>query len=129
MWVTRFQELPVMDIQRIQEAVDTFVTQRAWEKYHTPKNVAIALSVEVSELLEILQWMSDEDIRQIDKDDPTCTRLREEFGDVMIYLLRFAYLLGIDAEQAVEDKLKLNEEKYPVNISKGDFVKYSERES
>lgn len=118
-----------MDIQRIQEAVDRFVTQREWEKYHTPKNVAIALSVEVSELLEILQWMSDEDISQIRTDDAAYAKIREEFGDVMIYLLRFAHLLGIDAQQAVEDKLKRNEEKYPVHISKGDFVKYSERES
>jgi NTP pyrophosphatase (non-canonical NTP hydrolase) len=118
-----------MDIQRIQKAVDAFVTQRQWEKYHTPKNVAIALSVEVSELLEILQWRSDEDISHINKQDSAYTRIREEFGDVMIYLLRFAHLLDIDVEQAVEDKLRINEEKYPVHISKGEFVKYSERES
>jgi NTP pyrophosphatase (non-canonical NTP hydrolase) len=73
--------------------------------------------------------MSDEDISHINKQDPAYTRIREEFGDVMIYLLRFAHLLDIEVEQAVEDKLRINEEKYPVHISKGEFVKYSERES
>jgi NTP pyrophosphatase (non-canonical NTP hydrolase) len=117
-----------MDIKQIQESIDSFVSQRDWGKYHTPKNIAIALSVEVSELLEIFQWMKDDEIRKLDPKGTTFKRVREEFADSMIYLLRFADVMNIDVQQAVEDKISKNKQKYPVHLSKGDFVKYSDRE-
>ncbi|MCF7933835.1 MAG: nucleotide pyrophosphohydrolase [Spirochaetia bacterium] len=118
-----------MEIKNIQRSVQDFVTEREWDRYHTPKNIAIALSVEVSELLELFQWMSDQEISEIDRSDRKFTRIKEEFADSMIYLLRFADLLDIDIEQAIYDKLQKNAEKYPVALSKGDFVKYNERDS
>lgn len=116
-----------MDIDDIQQSIDDFVTQRDWQRYHTSKNVAIALSVEVSELLEILQWKDEQEIVRIQKDSQEFGKIRDEFADVMIYLLRFADLLDIDVEQAVLDKIRKNDEKYPVELSKGTFVKYSDR--
>ncbi len=118
-----------MDIPQIQKQFRSFVSERDWDRYHTPKNVAIALSVEVSELLEIFQWMTDKETIALDRDSSRFSRIREEFADSMLYLLRFADLLDIDIEQAVLDKLAKNEEKYPVELSKGDFVKYSERDT
>lgn len=116
-----------MDIENIQQIIDDFVRQRDWERYHTAKNVAIALSVEVSELLEILQWKNDQEIAQIERGDKDFGRIRDEFADSMIYLLRFADIVGIDVEQAVFDKIKKNIEKYPAGLSRGAFVKYSDR--
>ncbi|MGM0432405.1 MAG: nucleotide pyrophosphohydrolase [Spirochaetota bacterium] len=116
-----------MDTQLVQQLIQKFVTDRQWERYHTPKNVAIALSVEVSELLEIFQWKTDQEVSDIDKNSDTFVKIKEEFADSMIYLLRFADLLDIDAEEVVLEKLTKNSEKYPVETSKGEFVKYNER--
>ncbi len=116
-----------MNTDRIQQIIQEFVSERDWERYHTPKNVAIALSVEVSELLEIFQWMTDAEVSQIEKESSTYRRIKEEFADSMVYLLRFADLLDIDIEQALLEKLSKNAEKYPVETSRGSFVKYNER--
>lgn len=116
-----------MNINEIQRHIDDFVSKREWHKYHTPKNLAIALSVEVSELLEIFQWMNDKEVVEIKDDLHKIEKIREEFADSMIYLLRFADVLNIDIEKAVLDKIEKNIEKYPVEVSKGTFVKYSER--
>ncbi|MCF7953318.1 MAG: nucleotide pyrophosphohydrolase [Spirochaetales bacterium] len=116
-----------MDIDAVQQKIRTFVAERDWEKYHTPKNVAIALSVEVSELLEIFQWMTDEQAASIQDGSITLKKINEEFADSMIYLLRFADLLNIDIDSAIRDKLKKNEEKYPAESARGEFVKYTDR--
>ena len=117
-----------MNTEKIQQLINNFVSERDWDKYHTPKNVAIALSVEVSELLEIFQWMTDQEISKIDKTSHKFNKIKDEFADSMVYLLRFADLLDIDIEQAVLDKLSKNIAKYPAEISKGNFVKYNERD-
>lgn len=116
-----------MDTSRIQLLLREFAHQRNWERYHTPKNLAIALSVEVSELLEIFQWLSEDEVSAIKDNPKLMAKINEEFADSMIYLLRFADLLDLDIETALERKIARNAEKYPAGQA-GDFVKYSERE-
>lgn len=93
-----------------------FSEERGWEKYHTPKNLAMALSVEAAELLEHFQWVTPQASQ-----NPTEERrlaIRDEIGDIQIYLANLADKLDIDLEKAALDKLKKAEKKYPVELSK-----------
>ena len=115
-----------MDITKIQSQLNNFASERDWEQFHTPKNLAMALSVEASELVEIFQWLTPEesnspDQRQLDS-------IRSEVADIAMYLIRFCGVLEIDLERAIEEKLVRNESKYPVDLSKGNAKKYNQRE-
>ena len=117
--------MKIMNISEIQNQLKKFAIERDWEQFHTPKNLAMALSVEASELVEIFQWLNVEesnspDQRQIEK-------INNEVADIAMYLLRFCSVLGIDLEKAIERKLERNTEKYPVNLSKGNAKKYNQR--
>ncbi|NCB01095.1 MAG: nucleotide pyrophosphohydrolase [Spirochaetia bacterium] len=117
-----------MDVEDIQKKMDKFVSEREWDDYHTPKNLAIALSVEASELLEHFQWRDNESSNEVRGNDPLMNKIKEEIADVLIYLTRLSTILQIDLTDAVNEKLILNERKYPVSLSKGKFVKYSDRD-
>lgn len=115
-----------MDIKKYQKILSGFAKDRDWEQFHTSKNLATALSVEASELLEIFQWLSDEDTKNLS--EKQMDMVRDEVADVAIYLLRFADVLNIDLNEVIESKITLNEKKYPVEISKGNSEKYNRRE-
>ena len=106
------------------QAIRDFDQARDWDKYHSPKNLAMALSVEVAEIVEIFRWLTEED-SQILKSD-TWIQANHEIGDVMICLLNLADRLGIDPVDAAWEKLKQNSEKYPAEKVKGKALKYSE---
>ncbi|MDQ1316004.1 MAG: hypothetical protein QG662_2113 [Pseudomonadota bacterium] len=106
--------------QRIRE----FAEARAWERYHTPKNLAMALSVEASELLEPFQWLTAE--QSLDLSPEQHEAVRQEIADVLIYLTRLADLLDIDLLDAAADKLAINARKYPVEKAHGNALKYSD---
>ena len=116
-----------MDITAIQYELSIFVSEREWDKYHTPKNLVSAFAVEASELLEIFQWMSEEEQKNLKEKPETLQHIKEEFADCMNYLLRFADVMDIDIEKALWDKIEKNKQKYPVESSKGDYVKYNKR--
>lgn len=116
-----------MDISAIQNELRTFVSDREWEQYHTPKNIAAAFSVEAAELLEIFQWMSEKDQETLKESDETLEHIKEEFADCMNYLLRFADVLDIDIEKSLWNKIEKNKHKYPIESSKGKYVKYDKR--
>jgi len=101
-----------------------FDAERDWGQFHSPKNLAMALSVEVAELVELFQWMPERESAQLSDDKRT--KLAEEIGDVMIYLANLADKFGIDPMTAAKRKLKLNEAKYPTQVAKGSTKKYSE---
>ncbi|MDT3706881.1 MAG: nucleotide pyrophosphohydrolase [Thiobacillus sp.] len=105
--------------QRIRE----FAQVRAWEPYHTPKNLVMALSVEAAELLEPFQWLTAEQSQQLSAAQHEA--VRQEIADVLIYLTRLADVLGIDLLDAAADKLELNARKYPVDKAHGNARKYS----
>lgn len=106
------------------QMIRIFDEERDWSKFHSPKNLAIALSVEAAELLELFRWMPEEESAQLIKNKRL--QLAEEIGDVMICLTNLSDKLDIDPIVAAKEKLKLNEIRYPVDISKGSAKKYSE---
>ena len=111
-----------MNIKTIQKQLADFADERDWDQFHNPKNLAMALSVEASELVEIFQWLTPEQAEEI-MDSSQSDHVKEEVADVMIYLLRLADKLDIDLESIVNDKIVQNGKKYPVNLSKGNADK------
>ncbi len=114
-----------MDINNIQNQLQNFASERDWEQFHTPKNIAMALSVECSELVEIFQWLNPEESKLPDK--MQLELINSEVADIAMYLLRFCDLLGLNLENAIQEKLVKNAEKYPINLSKGNAKKYNRR--
>ena len=112
------------DLDRIMAALRTFAQERDWERFHSPKNLAMAASVEVSEIVEIFQWMTEEDSRKLK--GKTLQNLEEEIGDVMNYLVALADKYGIDPIEAAKKKLAKNEKKYPTSLVRGSSKKYNE---
>lgn len=97
-----------MNIKVIQSRLRRFAKQRKWEQFHTPKNLAMALSVEVAELVEIFQWLTPEESWSPDRQS-----VKHEVGDILIYTLMLADKLGIDVESAIMEKIELNKKKHP----------------
>lgn len=108
----------------LSQALAEFADQRGWQPFHTPKNLAMALSVEVAEIVEIFQWTDPAESHTIAPDKQQA--LKEEIGDVMIYLTMLASRFNIDPEQAAWAKMELNEKKYPASQVYGKSLKYNE---
>ena len=117
-----------MDSQKLQAALRGFAQARDWEKFHNPKNLAMALSVEAAELLELFQWLDPEQARTVCDNASGKARVSEELADVLLYLLRLADVLDVDLEQAAMAKLERNEQKYPAEQVRGSAKKYTEYE-
>jgi dCTP diphosphatase len=113
-------------LEAIQIRLRKFAAQREWEGFHTPKNLSMALAGETGELLEIFQWLTEEESGNLS--DQYLASVREELADIAIYLLRLADVLQIDLIGAVESKIALNERKYPVEESRGNATKYDRRQ-
>lgn len=101
-----------------------FRDERDWKQFHTPKDLAISISLEANELLECFQWKTADEVRQFINSDEK-VRLEEEVADVAIYLMLLCDAANIDLKHAIIDKLGKNNEKYPVEKSKGKHTKYS----
>ncbi len=117
------QGLDIVAVQRFQRA---FAAAREWEQFHTPKNLAMALAGEAGELLEIFQWLTPEQSARITDTDKGRQAVEHELADVLAYVIRLADVLGVDLVESLWNKLRLNEEKYPVALAKGNARKYSE---
>lgn len=115
-----------MDIRRIQGELATFATERDWEQFHSPKNLTMALAGEAGELVALFQWLTEDESRNVSADPAKLTRIQEEMADVFIYLARLADVLRVDIEQIVSDKMADNAKRYPVGLSKGNAIKYSD---
>ncbi|MBM7173280.1 nucleotide pyrophosphohydrolase [Streptomyces sp. G44] len=102
-----------LDVAGLQRRLARFAAARDWEQYHTPKNLAAALSVEASELVEIFQWLTPEQSQQVMRDPDTAHRVTDEVADVLAYLLQFCEVLGIDALASLAAKIERNEERFP----------------
>ena len=89
-----------MDIASLQQRLREFTAERDWNQFHSPKNLAMALTSEAGELAEVFQWMTEQQSRDLGKSGADQARAREEIADVMIYLLRLAEVLRIDLEEA-----------------------------
>ena len=104
--------------------INKFAQERDWEQFHTPKNLVMALSVEVSEIMEHFQWLTPEQSYDLSADK--LSEIKDEIGDTFIYLLRLCETLNIDILQAAGEKLELNKLKYPVDKARGLAKKYNE---
>lgn len=111
------------DMQSIIDALLTFRRERDWEQFHRPKDLAISIMLEAAELLEEFQWKTDEEASAYLAGDGLGT-VREELADIAIYLLLMSNDLGIDLVAAVREKIRKNEEKYPVSKARGTSKKY-----
>ncbi|MEV6102728.1 nucleotide pyrophosphohydrolase [Nocardia sp. NPDC051981] len=115
-----------MVIKRMQAIIADFASERDWDQFHTPKNLVMALTGEVGELSEIFQWLTPEQSAAITNDPQGFARVEEEIADVFIYLLRLADVLQVDLIAAAEAKVRVNEQRYPVELARGRTVKHSE---
>ena len=100
------------------ERIREFARERDWEQFHTPKNLAMALSVEASELVEIFQWMTPEEAASVMGGDKAQS-VRDEVADILIYLLRLVDVLEIDLESAIAAKATNNARRYPADEFRG----------
>ena len=101
-----------MDIEKINDKLRRFAKERNWERYHTPKNLSTALSVEASGLVEIFQWLTDEESKAIKCDDVKLEMVKDELADIATYLIRIADVMNIDLENAIWSKLNKTAQKY-----------------
>jgi dCTP diphosphatase len=113
-----------LDLESIRDQLRDFAAARDWDQFHSPRNLAAALAVEAGELLEVFQWLTDQQSQSLPED--ALSRAKEEMADVLLYLIRLADKLGVDLLQASKDKIQLNEQKYPVEKARGNARKYSD---
>ena len=114
-----------MNIEEIQKRLRKFAADRDWEKFHSPKNLTMALSVEVAELVEIFQWSNSGGLDEIE--NPNIRKnIEEELADIFIYLLKISDKLNLDIEKSIHQKIKKNEKKYPIDKSFGSSKKYKD---
>lgn len=115
-----------MAIDALQTKLAQFAADRQWERFHTPKNLVMALTGEVGELSELFQWVSTEESVTIMRDSTSRVRVEDEIADVFIYLLRLADVLEVDLVAAAEAKVQKNAQRYPIDQVRGRAVKYSD---
>lgn len=116
---------PCTSLEQLREAVRAFAEERDWDQFHSPKNLAMALSVEAAELLEHFQWLSEPASRELGGGQRV--EVAAEMADVLIYLVRLADKLEVDLLQAASAKLVVNARKYPADQVRGSSSKYRRR--
>ena len=102
----------LIDVAALEAALQKFADERDWQQYHSPKNLAMALTGEVGELVEIFQWLTEEKSKEVARDPSTARAVRDEIADVLLFLVRLSSVLGVDLNEAVTTKLASNAVKY-----------------
>lgn len=111
-------------LAEISRTLADFAEERDWEQFHTPKNLSMALAVEVAEIMEIFQWKTPE--ASMNLPDGQLQHLRDELADSLIYLVRLADIAGVDLLAAAHAKIEKNHAKYPPRLVRGSAAKYTE---
>ena len=112
------------ELQHLKFKLRDFADERDWEQFHSPKNLSMALIAEAAELVEHFQWLSEAESRIIQGDK--LEKVKYELADIFIYLVRIADKLDVDLYEAAEQKMEINEEKYPSDKVKGQHKKYTD---
>ncbi len=107
-------------MKKLQLRISSFCKEREWDKFHSPKNLAISISIEAAELLENFQWAKD----NLEFDEKGVEKISDEIADVLIYSIRLCEVMGLDPIEISNKKIDKNGIKYPVNLSKGISHKY-----
>ena len=102
-----------LNFESLAVRLKAFADARDWEKFHTPKNLAMALSVEVSELVEIFQWMTAEESANVMKDQKSADAVKDELADIALYLVRLSSILKVDLLAEANAKIDRNEKRFP----------------
>ncbi len=102
-------------IEELMLLIEEFIAARSWQKYHKPKNLAMSISIEAAELMELYQWISIKTSMERVDDEIFMEKVKDELADIFIYALSFARITGIDISQAIKDKLQRNETRFPVD--------------
>jgi len=108
----------------LRDKLRTFAAARDWDQFHSPKNLSMALMVEVAELMEHFQWLTEQQSDSLPADK--MAEVSEELADILLYLVRLADKLGVDLRAASLHKLEKNDRKYPADKVRGSSKKYSE---
>jgi len=98
--------------EHLRERYDDFLDERDWHQFHTPQNLAMAISVEASELTELFLWFDNPDTAEVTEDEELVERIREEVADILIYCISLAIQLDIDLREAVEEKMEQNDSRF-----------------
>jgi len=114
-----------MSIESLTAQLRDFAQDRDWEQFHTPRNLAMALSGEAGELLSLFQWLRDGQVSGWLDEPSNRTAVEHEMADVFAYLLRLADVLDVDLEGSLRTKIDVNAEKYPVELARGNALKYT----
>jgi len=112
------------DLDHLRDQIQEFAKQRDWDQFHSPKNLSMALSAEVAEIVEHFQWLTEEQSKSLPLNK--LDEVETELADTFIYLIRLADKLDIDLLAAAQNKIEVNKEKYPVDKAKGTAKKYTE---
>lgn len=114
------------DILELEDKVARFCRERDWDKFHTPKDLAIGISTEANELLDLFRFKTESDMRCMLDDAKKRVRIEEELADTLFFVLRFAQMNQMDLSRILTEKLEKNAQKYPVEKAKGSNLKYTE---
>ncbi len=112
------------ELEELNQEIRQFAVERDWEKFHTPKNLSMAIAGEVGELMECFQWLTPEESLTLAGTDKQ--HVAEEIADITVYLMRLCQVMEIDIMDAMRSKIKLNRAKYPVEKSRGKATKYTD---
>jgi NTP pyrophosphatase (non-canonical NTP hydrolase) len=113
-------------IHELKEKIKEFCDKRDWDQFHNAKELAIALSIEASELLEIFRWKNPEEVKSLFEDPKKKEDIEDEMADILYFLVRIAQRYDLDLSEALDRKMEKNEKKYPVDKAKGSNKKYNE---
>lgn len=113
-----------IDLDTLKQRIREFADARDWNQFHSPKNLSMALSVEVAEIVEHFQWLTEEQSKNLPQNK--LDEVKAELADTFIYLIRIADKLDIDLFSATINKIAVNEQKYPVEKARGNAKKYTE---
>ncbi len=119
--------MPIDSLETLRDCLRIFADERDWNKFHTPKNLSMALIAEAAELIEHFQWVEGDSSHVLE--DTTRLAVEQELADILIYLVRISDKLGIDLLQAAEAKIEINAKKYPADKVRGSSKKYTEYEN
>lgn len=114
------------DLEHLTRRLRDFAERRDWERFHSPKNLILALVGEVGELASEVQWLTDQEVSDALSQPPSRSQIADELADVLIYLTRLADQCGIDLLDAAHQKVTTNEKRYPESKSKGVATKYTD---
>lgn len=113
-------------IQELKESIKKFCEERDWDQYHNPKDLAIGIITESSELLEFFRFKSEKEMNEMFKNESKKDEISEEIADVLYFVLRFSQKYNIDLTTILNKKMEKNKQKYPIEKSKGSNKKYGE---